>query len=105
MHEAGAVRRAIAHRLEELGEVPVPGRFRMVIRDPLRADPDSVLLFATEYLRDRGVERPEVTVQVLAVPCPTCGDTVRSHHMEPACASCGMPFRPLEGPAIVAQEA
>lgn len=77
----------------------------MIIRDPLRADPDAVLLYATEYLRDRGVERPEVTVEVSAVPCPTCGETRRARPMEPACDSCGMPFRALDGPAVVAEEA
>lgn len=97
--------RAIARRLDELGGASTPRRVRMVIRDPLRADPDAVVLYATEHLRELGVEHPEVSVEVLAVPCPTCGDTVRTRPMEPACASCGMPFRAVGGPAVVAQEA
>ena len=51
MHEAGAVTRAIAHRLDELGDAPMPRRLRVVIRDPLPAHPDAVRLYATEYLR------------------------------------------------------
>jgi hypothetical protein len=105
MHEAGAVMRAVTRRLDELGDRPVPRRLRMVIRDPLRAHPDAVRLYATECLRDRGVERPIVTVVVLTVPCSACGSIERPGPMDPVCSSCGMPFRPIEGPAVVAEEA
>jgi hypothetical protein len=105
MHEAGAVTRAIAHRLDELGDAPVPRRLRVVIRDPLRAHPDAVRLYATEYLRDRGVEQPVVTVVVMSVRCPSCGSLERPGPLDPVCSSCGMPFRPIEGPAVVVGEA
>jgi hypothetical protein len=105
MHEAGAVTRAIASRLDDLGDAPVPRRLRMVIRDPLRAHPDSVRLYAEECLRDRGVDRPVISVVVMNVPCPTCGSVERPSPMEPVCSHCGMPFRPVEGPAVVAEVA
>jgi hypothetical protein len=105
MHEAGAVMRAIASRFDDLGDAPVPQRLRMVIRDPLRAHPDAVHLYAVECLRERGVERPIVTVMVAVVPCASCGATDRSSPMEPVCERCGMPFRALEGPAVVVGEA
>ena len=103
MHEAGAVTRAIASRLDDLGDMPVPQRLRMVIRDPLRAHPDAVRLYAEECLRDRGVAHPTISVLVMTVPCPTCGSVERPSPMEPVCGRCGMPFRPLEGPAVVAE--
>lgn len=95
--------RAIASRLDDLGDAPVPQRLRMVIRDPLRAHPDAVHLYAMECLRERGVERPVVTVVVEAVACPSCGATDRPGPMEPVCDRCGMPFRAVEGPAVVAE--
>ncbi len=97
--------RAIARRLDELGDVPTPRRLRMVIRDPLRAHPDAVRLYATECLRERGVEQPVVTVVVMAAPCASCGSSERPGPMEPVCDACGMPFRPLDGPAVVAEVA
>jgi hypothetical protein len=105
MHEAGAVTRAIANRFDDLGDAPVPRGVRMVIRDPLRAHPDAVRLYATECLRDRGVAQPVVTVVVMTVPCASCGSIERPGPMEPVCGRCGMPFRPLDGPAVVAEEA
>lgn len=105
MHEAGAVTRAIAATLDGPGGSPPPRRLRMVIRDPLRAHPDSVLLYATECLRDRGVAEPVVTVEVAPVACAACGSLERPSPTEPACAGCGMPLRPVEGPAVVAEEA
>jgi hypothetical protein len=105
MHEAGAVSRAILPWLDGLGDTPVPRRIRMVIRDPLRVHPDAVRLYATEALRDRGVERPVVTVVVMSVACPSCGSVERPGPLEPVCSSCGMPFRPLDGPAVVVEGA
>ena len=105
MHEAGAVTRAIAPWLDSLGDVPLPQSIRVVIRDLLRAHPDAVRLYATEFLRDRGVEQPIVTVVVDSVPCPSCGSIERPGPLAPVCSACGMSFRTLDGPAVVVEQA
>lgn len=101
MHEAGAVTRAIAARFDVRDAGPVPQHVHLVVRDPLRADPDFVQLFATELLRDRGVTDPLVTVETMDIPCPECGRPGRPTPGDPACDGCGTPFRPLDGPPIV----
>ncbi len=103
MHEAGAVQRALAARFDPPGSGPIPDRVRVVIRDPLRVDPGFVRLIATELLRDRGVVDPRVTVEAATVTCPECGAIGRPSPADPACATCGLPFRSLSGPSIVVE--
>jgi len=45
------------------------------------------------------------------ITCPACGTGNRvprvklTRGLRPVCGRCGMPFRPLDGPAVVAEEA
>lgn len=104
MHEARAVMRAIASRFDHLPETP-PARVRVVIRDPTRADPDCVRMYAEECLRDRGVTRPLVTVEVLSVACPGCGASGDPSPRDPTCRGCGLPLPPMAGPVMLVEEA
>lgn len=105
MHEASAVTRAITGWFDHLAGTAPPTRVRVTIRDPSRAHPDAVRLYAEESLRALGVGHPNVTIEVSPVPCAACGEPGYPSPMDPVCAHCGMPYRPVEGPAIVVGEA
>lgn len=83
----------------------MPSRVRMIIRDPTRAHPDAVRLYAEEHLRGSGVAHPDVIVELLVIVCAECGSAGRPSPMDPVCARCGSPYPPVSGPAIVIEEA
>jgi hypothetical protein len=99
MHEAHAVAAAIEHGLLE--GPPDRGRWRLVVRDPVRADAGFVRFYATELLRQRGApDGVRVEVSVRAVRCGDCGAQVRPTPTDPVCPRCGTPIPPIGGPAI-----
>lgn len=99
MHETGAVTAAIEGALDTLGPVDHLG---FVIRDPTRAEEDSVRFLAAALLRDRGLGTTTFDVRVRSVRCSECRRVTRPTPRDPVCGRCGAPIPPRLGPAIVA---
>jgi hypothetical protein len=102
MHETALVARALELGLPPGRSDAATGAVRLTIRDPLRAEPDSVAYLASALLRLRGDREPTVVVEVADRACDACGETGRPSPTSPTCPACGLPLRPLPGPAIVA---
>jgi len=101
MHETGLVVRALDDAFGSDGMPPPGSPVELVLRDPLRAESSTIAFLAGLLLRERGLPHPQVRVVVESRRCAACGATGMPSPTTPTCSTCGLPYRQLDGPAIV----
>lgn len=100
MHELGAMRTAIERGVERAGVGAVPSRVEITIHDPCRTTPGAVRFYATELLRERGIEGVPVRLSLDCANCQLCDWSGLPSPNDPFCPRCGTPLPVVEGPAV-----